>query len=101
MADEEDKDYEVGYKKPPKHTQFQPGQSGNPAGRPPRSRNLKRLVDEVLDERVELKENGSALIVSKREALIRRMYFDAMNGDARARRQLIQILEKWSGAFDR
>jgi hypothetical protein len=27
-------EYEVGYGRPPKHTQFQPGQSGNPAGRP-------------------------------------------------------------------
>lgn len=26
-------DYEVGYKKPPKHTRFKPGQSGNPRGR--------------------------------------------------------------------
>jgi hypothetical protein len=25
---------EVGYKKPPKHTQFPPGKSGNPKGRP-------------------------------------------------------------------
>lgn len=100
MADD-DKDYEVGYKKPPKHTQFQPGQSGNPAGRPPRSRNMKLLVQEILDEKIALTENGNTLVVSKREALVRRLCVDAMNGDPRARRQLIQILEKWSGAFDR
>jgi len=29
--------YEVGYRKPPRHTQFQKGQSGNPGGRPRRS----------------------------------------------------------------
>ena len=28
--------YEVGYRKPPRHTQFQKGQSGNPGGRPRR-----------------------------------------------------------------
>ena len=28
------KDYEVGYKKPPKEYQFKPGVSGNPKGRP-------------------------------------------------------------------
>ena len=27
-------EYEVGYKKPPKSGQFQPGKSGNPKGRP-------------------------------------------------------------------
>ena len=27
-------DYEVGYGKPPKHSRFKPGQSGNPKGRP-------------------------------------------------------------------
>src|SRR5215213_6143909 len=29
--------YEVGYRKPPRHTQFKPGQSGNPKGRPRQS----------------------------------------------------------------
>lgn len=28
--------YKVGYGKPPKHTQFKKGQSGNPEGRPPK-----------------------------------------------------------------
>ena len=31
----------VGYKHPPKHTRFKPGQSGNPRGRPKRARSLK------------------------------------------------------------
>jgi hypothetical protein len=34
-------DYQVGYGKPPKHTQFKPGKSGNPQGRPKGTKNLK------------------------------------------------------------
>jgi hypothetical protein len=30
---EDDDEYEVGYGKPPEHTKFKPGQSGNPRGR--------------------------------------------------------------------
>ena len=33
-------DYEVGYKKPPIHTRFKPGVSGNPKGRPKGTKNL-------------------------------------------------------------
>jgi uncharacterized protein DUF5681 len=36
--------YEVGYRKPPRSTQFQKGQSGNPGGRP------RRLPAERLEE---------------------------------------------------
>ena len=33
-SEEKTDGYEVGYRKPPKHSQFKPGQSGNPNGRP-------------------------------------------------------------------
>ena len=33
-------DGQVGYRKPPVHTRFKPGQSGNPKGRPKGPRNL-------------------------------------------------------------
>jgi Family of unknown function (DUF5681) len=34
MPDNRDSDYQVGYGKPPQHTRFKKGESGNPAGRP-------------------------------------------------------------------
>ena len=39
MSDDDQPDYKVGYKKPPLHTRFQKGQSGNPRGRPKGSKN--------------------------------------------------------------
>jgi hypothetical protein len=36
MSKEGGSDYRVGYKKPPRETQFRSGQSGNPNGRPRR-----------------------------------------------------------------
>jgi hypothetical protein len=34
MSSDFSKEYEIGYKKPPRKNQFKPGQSGNPKGRP-------------------------------------------------------------------
>ncbi len=51
-------DYEVGRGKPPRSSQFKPGQSGNPGGRKKGSRNFRTIVLEVLDSEIELTEGG-------------------------------------------
>ena len=47
--------YEVGYKKPPKHTQFKKGQIANPKGRPKGAKSLPTLVDEELSAQVKVR----------------------------------------------
>ena len=39
-------DYEVGYCRPPVHSRFQPGASGNPSGRPKGAQNFRTLLDQ-------------------------------------------------------
>ena len=58
------KDYEVGYRKPPKHTQFKEGQSGNPAGRPKGTNNLKTDLIEELGEQILIREGDRTFTVS-------------------------------------
>lgn len=51
------RDYEVGYGKPPKSGQFKPGVSPNPAGRPA-SRDHAIDIDAILDQPVEVISDG-------------------------------------------
>ena len=59
MSDE----YEVGHGKPPKHTQFKPGESGNPKGRPKGTKNLATDLSEELAEMIVVNEGGRQLDV--------------------------------------
>ena len=59
--------YEVGYGKPPTHSQFRPGQSGNPAGRRKGVRNLKTDVKRTLATPVKVKEGGRTRTRSTQE----------------------------------
>jgi hypothetical protein len=58
MPPDQKRDYEVGHGKPPRHTRFKKGQSGNPRGRPKGSKNLPTLLTEALNEPVVVAENG-------------------------------------------
>ena len=81
-------DHEVGYKKPPKRTQFVKGRSGNPNGRPkrPEGINIKQLLDS--DQRG---KNGE--VISKREALVIQMMNDAAAGNQRAFGRFLRLLK--------
>jgi hypothetical protein len=69
MPPDNERDYEVGYGKPPRHTRFKPGRSGNPRGRPSGSKNLSTLLNEALNEPVIVAENGGQRKISKRRAI--------------------------------
>ena len=76
--------YAVGYGKPPTHTRFQPGQSGNPQGRPKGTKNLKTDLMEELGEKIVIREGDRSQKISKQRALLKSVVNRAIKGDARA-----------------
>jgi hypothetical protein len=97
MTDDEmppDEDYEVGYGRPPKYSQFKPGRSGNPKGRPPKSKNVDTLIKSELDATVTIKEGGRELRITKREAIVKQFVNSALRGDPRKLLLMLKYLEK-------
>jgi hypothetical protein len=92
--DDNDADYVVGYRRPPLHTRFKPGQSGNPSGRPKGSPNLKTILEQVLKEQISLREGTVTKKITKAEAIIRGLVIGAMKSDARSQATLFRLVEQ-------
>ena len=88
------RDYQVGYGKPPAHTRFKKGRSGNPYGRPSRHRNLATIFDAVLEEKVAIIENGRRRLISKRTAILKQVVNGALRGDQKATQILLRLLSQ-------
>lgn len=80
MTDDNNDD-DVGYKKPPKHTRFKTGQSGNPKGRPRGAKNFDTALSKELSSQVEIHEHGRRRKISKREAIAKQLVTKAAAGD--------------------
>jgi hypothetical protein len=93
MPDDENSGYKVGYKKPPLHTRFQKGQSGNPSGRRPKgSKNFSTLLAEALNEPVVVTEDGRRRKISKRELGVRQLANKFAMAEAQATKMLLGLM---------
>jgi Family of unknown function (DUF5681) len=83
--------YTVGYGRPPTHSRFRPGQSGNPAGRRKGVRNLSTDVKRALKVPVKVNEGGRTRAISTQEGALMVLREKALKGDARALDRLLEL----------
>jgi hypothetical protein len=74
----------IGYRRPPVHSRFKRGKSGNPKGRPKATASSASIAQKMLAEKVSLREGDSIRIVSKLEAVLHSLWRAAAKGDLKA-----------------
>lgn len=104
-------DYQVGYRKPPKHTRFKPGQSGNDRGRPRRQRpvHLRQVRTDFFSaahQLVTIKLDGQTRRITRIQALFEVEFAHALKGHSPSRKRLLDMYvafsaehEKWQMHF--
>ena len=95
------KDYDVGYGKPPRHTRFPKGQSGNPGGRKKGSRALKTDLDEALRATLTITVGGKKRRGTTQALTMYALAIRSATGDLRASKQLTDLVLAVFGAGDR
>ena len=80
------------FRQPPPEHQFQPGQSGNPKGRPKGSKNKKSIIAKILNEKMSIRIAGRLRRVTVYEALIRTLLAAAFKFNIKATTALLAIM---------
>ena len=90
--------YSIGYGRPPRKHQFQPGHSGNPKGRPKGTKNTATLVREILDRKIEVRSGGTPRKVTVREGILTGFAQASLKGDTKSAAFLLQRYDMPEGA---
>ena len=87
----DDESYEVGYGKPPWHSRFKPGQSGNPKGKVKGYKGYSATAKAVLNEKIKVQTAHGTRKMTKLEAMMRTLINAALQGDPKALDQALRI----------
>lgn len=87
--------YKVGYRNPPRESQFKAGRSGNPNGRPKkRPLPIAECIKEILLAPMEYRDGGRLIVTTRHELLLRSLVSRALGGDLGAAETLLRIRER-------
>lgn len=92
MGNKDKKDYVVGWKRPPKASQFKKGESGNSKGRPKLAKSFKTDLQEELEEVIAISDSGKTKSITKQRALLKRLMASALNGNMQALKTLLMLI---------
>jgi hypothetical protein len=101
MSDHRSSDGVVGYGRPPRHSRFTKGKSGNPTGRVKHSKNLATVLMNSANEPVTVTEGGRRRTITKMDAMSKQLVNKAAAGDPRATQLLMQLLQMFEQRCER
>ena len=102
-------DYEVGYGKPPRHSQFKPGQSGNPRGRlkgskstgnqlpEPKDERMKTIIMEEAYREISVRDGDHVIEMPVIQAIFRNIALNAAKGHQKSQRMIVDLLQQVEG----
>jgi hypothetical protein len=82
---------EVGYGKPPLHSRFKPGRSGNPRGRPSGKKGIEEFATAVLSRKIWVTADGRRKRMPFELAMMLKFGEKALKGDLKAARMLLDL----------
>lgn len=87
----EDTSYRVGRGRPPRHSQFQKGRSGNPKGRPKAMKSADTILREQLAKKISIGTGASRRRVTTLEAVVMQLVRSGLKGDRKSTELMLKM----------